>query len=317
MTVIMVGDGINDAPALSRAAVGVTLEGGTDLARELADVTILGGDLTRLPWLIRLSRATLRVARWNLFWAFFYNLAGVGLAVSGRSASALRRSRHDRLQPGRGPQFAAPGPHSSPGERGFGMNELWVAAALTFAASAHCLGMCGGLMVTVAARGKRPGALRDFLLLQLGKGTTYAFLGALAGLFGAAVTGSAAFVWSARILTIVAALALASAGLMLLGLRGGTGSAWGERSRAFVEPALRAPSSGAARGLPPGDRPRHGLLPLPPRVRRARRRRGHLQPRPGRADPRGRRPRLDPRARPRLGGHELRGPRRNAPPGEA
>jgi sulfite exporter TauE/SafE len=97
------------------------------------------------------------------------------------------------------------------------MNELWIAAALTFAASAHCLGMCGGLMVTVAARGERPGALRDFLLLQLGKGTTYAFLGALAGLFGAALTGASWFVWSTRVLTVVAALALASAGLTLLG----------------------------------------------------------------------------------------------------
>ena len=110
------------------------------------------------------------------------------------------------------------------------MNELWIAAVLTFAASAHCLGMCGGLMVTVAARGKRPGALRDFLLLQLGKGTTYAFLGALAGLFGAAVTGSAAFVWSTRILTFVAALALAIAGLTLLGLRRGAEGAWGKAS---------------------------------------------------------------------------------------
>ena len=108
------------------------------------------------------------------------------------------------------------------------MNELWIAAALTFAASAHCLGMCGGLMVTVAARGKRPGALRDFLLLQLGKGTTYAFLGALAGLFGAAVTGSSTFVWSARVLTVVAALALAGAGVTLLGLRSGRNSAWGQ-----------------------------------------------------------------------------------------
>jgi sulfite exporter TauE/SafE len=107
------------------------------------------------------------------------------------------------------------------------MTELWVAAALTFAASVHCLGMCGGLMVTVAARGKRPGALRDFLLLQLGKGTTYAFLGALAGLFGSTITGAATFVWSTRALTVLAALALAGVGVTLLGLRSGTASAWG------------------------------------------------------------------------------------------
>lgn len=106
------------------------------------------------------------------------------------------------------------------------MNELWIAAALTFAASAHCLGMCGGLMVTVAARGARAGALRDFLLLQLGKGTTYAFLGALAGLLGAALTGAAWFVWSTRVLTVVAALALASAGLTLLGRGRRTPGSW-------------------------------------------------------------------------------------------
>jgi len=81
---VMVGDGINDGPALSGAAVGVTLESGTDLAREVADVTILGGDLRRLPWLVGLARRTLRTARLNLFWAFFYNAVGLTLAVQGR-----------------------------------------------------------------------------------------------------------------------------------------------------------------------------------------------------------------------------------------
>ena len=80
---VMVGDGINDAPALSSAAVAVTLASGTDLAREVADITLLGGDLRRLPWLIALSERTLRTAKTNLLWSFGYNAIGMGLAVAG------------------------------------------------------------------------------------------------------------------------------------------------------------------------------------------------------------------------------------------
>jgi heavy metal translocating P-type ATPase len=80
---VMVGDGINDAPALGVASAGVTLESGTDLAREVADVTILGGDLRKLPWAIDLAHRTVRTAHQNLFWAFFYNGIGITLAVCG------------------------------------------------------------------------------------------------------------------------------------------------------------------------------------------------------------------------------------------